>query len=657
MSIRGRRWLAAVGVSTVLAGILPGFVGEAQTPRFRTGVDVVIVEATVLDRDGAAVADLGPADFAVEIDGRAREVVAADFVRHENAGSESIAANPDVTANQAAASGRTIVIVIDHVGLRSEGRAVLQTAKAWLSTLGPTDRVGLIALPQPGINIELTTDHTRIAQGLDTIVPHPNPPPPFSNRNISGWEAVRMWEGDQFVTGEVLRRECRGGDPSCEGEIKMQIKSRQLDMQSTVLPIVRSLEGLVRGLRAVPGPKHLVLLSSGWLMSERDAATEMTTVAREAALANATVHTFTSEQWSGAAARSRPNMNALQETNLQMSTVETLSGMTGGRAVRLPGQADLAFAALSAGLGGYYRLGVRALPEDLDGKARKISTKLLRRGLTIANTRRILAASASPTAKALASGDPQTVLRAALESPAPELGLDVRAAAYVTHADAGIRDVRVVVVGDVGRAAAGPAVAVAALYDLAGRPASAMENVVEVAAAGAGPLTIELTVPAALYVLRVAVRDAAGHVGSLERPVDARWKKVGAIETPGLVLFRSALGAQTPSGLVLDSIRHGEQLISQLTLAPSADRATPIVFEVTRPGDPAPAARRRARIAETTAGVLVVRDALPTVTLPPGRYTMTARIGDGSASVARAFRIVAADGEPGGPRPAAAAVP
>ena len=641
VKVSARTWWGRAVAIVALAVATVG--AQAPAPRFRTGVDVVVVEATVLDREGVVVADLGPADFAVEIDGEAREVVAADFVRHENAGAESVTDNPDITRNRAAASGRTIVIVIDQVSLRSEGRAVLQTAKAWVSTLGPTDRVGLVALPQPGLNFDLTTDHGRIAQALDTVVPHPNPPPPFSNRNISGWEAVRMWEGDQFVTSEVIRRECRGGDAGCQDEIRIQVKSRQLDMQSTVLPIVRSLEGLMRGMRAIPGPKHVVFLSSGWLMSEREAATEMTTVAREAALANATIHTFTSEQWSGAASRRRPNMNALQETTLQMATVETLSGMTGGRAVRLPGKADLAFAALGAGLGGYYRLGVQARPRDLDGKARKISTKVLRRGLTLANTRRILAATASPTAKALASGDPQAALRAALESPSPELGLDVRATSYVMHGIDGRPGLRIVVVGEVGRSAAGRATAVAALYDLDGKAVTAMENMVDLPATGAGPLTIELTAPAGPYVLRLAVRDGDGRVGSLERPVDARWKKIGGVETPGLVLFRSALGARTPSSLLFEAVTRREQIVAEVALSgPLADPATPIVFEVTRPGSPVPVAKRIARIGQTTGGTTVARDALPAATLQPGRYLMSARLGDGPALLSRTF--IVADG-------------
>lgn len=168
VNARARGWWGVVVALVALAAV----VGLAQTPpSFQARVDVVVVEATVLDRAGAVVADLTPADFAVEIDGARREVVSADFVRHGSggAGAESIVADPDITSNTAAAAGRTIIIAVDHISLRSQSRDVLQTAKAWVATLGPTDRVGLMALPPPGVNIELTTDHARVMQALDTI--------------------------------------------------------------------------------------------------------------------------------------------------------------------------------------------------------------------------------------------------------------------------------------------------------------------------------------------------------------------------------------------------------------------------------------------------------------------------------------------------------
>ena len=125
-------------------------------------------------------------------------------------------------------------------------------------------------------------------------------------------------------------------------------------------------------------------------------------------------------------------------------------------------------------------------------------------------------------------------MREALKGGPLRTGIDLRATSYVLHATTNASDVRVVAVGDVHRAAPGPAKAVAALYDFDGRPVTAMENTVEVAGDEPGALSVELTAPPGTYVLRVAVLDTAGRIGSLERLVDARWKKTGGIETPGL---------------------------------------------------------------------------------------------------------------------------
>ena len=113
-----------------------------------------------------------------------------------------------------------------------------------------------------------------------------------------------------------------------------------------------------------------------------------------------------------------------------VSTVEMVSGMTGGRAVRMAAKGDLAFASLTAGLGGYYRLGVRARPEDLDGKPHQISLKVTKSGARLAGHRRVLAATAkAPSAPV----DAAKALRAALESPTPAIGLELSATSYVLH--------------------------------------------------------------------------------------------------------------------------------------------------------------------------------------------------------------------------------
>jgi len=55
---------------------------DMPTPRFRAEADVVVVEATVLDRKGEIVRGLGPADFKIEIGGKPRDVVSADLVEY-----------------------------------------------------------------------------------------------------------------------------------------------------------------------------------------------------------------------------------------------------------------------------------------------------------------------------------------------------------------------------------------------------------------------------------------------------------------------------------------------------------------------------------------------------------------------------------------------
>jgi VWFA-related protein len=333
---------------------------DMPTPRFRTEADVVVVEATVLDRKGAIVGGLGRADFQVEIGGKPREIVSVDLVEYAPPSSDgaTAAGDPEITTNEPKESGRVILLVIDQASLASDARAVIGSAQKWVRSLPPKDLIGLLTFPAPGPSVDFTADHAKVAEALGKVVGVGRTAPPFQQYNISIWEAIRMDSQDLFVRSDVIGRECRANQPLCATEIEMQVKTMILDSQSHVQPVLRSLRATMRGLAKFPGPKHAVLLSSGWAMNERDASTEMGWVAADAARANVTIHTFTAEMWALAASRSRPSLRSIEDRNLLMNNVEMLSSMTGGRSVRLTGQADKAFASLSEGLSGYYRLGV-----------------------------------------------------------------------------------------------------------------------------------------------------------------------------------------------------------------------------------------------------------------------------------------------------------
>ena len=110
-------------------------------PTFRTGVDLLAVDATVVDRDGKQVTDLRPEEFSVEVDGDARPVVTADYVKLSDDTPIPIGApkpgppkpSPDEaffsTNSKAASSGRLIVLVVDQGNIRvGQGRQMMRSA-------------------------------------------------------------------------------------------------------------------------------------------------------------------------------------------------------------------------------------------------------------------------------------------------------------------------------------------------------------------------------------------------------------------------------------------------------------------------------------------------------------------------------------------------
>lgn len=643
-----RRAWPAVAAAIGLAGTVV-LAQAPQTPRFRAAANVVVVEATVVDRDGDVVKALGAADFKVEVDGKPREIVSAELVEYEKrqpaatSGAPAAAAVPpadaEITTNAPTDRGRLVILIVDQESLTSESRPVLDAAQRWVLALGPQDRVGLITFPNVGPRVDLSTDHAKVAEALTHVTGTSPVAPTMQRRNISIWEAVRMEEGDTFTRNEVVQRECRGGDPVCPPDVDMQAKTMVLDTRQRVMPILTTLQSVIRGLAAIPGPKHAVLLSSGWAMSEREAAGELLFVAADAAKANVTIHTFTSLQWAMSASRFRISPKPAQDQTLLLMNVEAIAGMTGGRSIRLTGSYDGAFTQLDGGLTGYYRLGVQALPEDLDGRNHKISLKVTRRGATLQGYRRVLAGTPQAPAQTLS---PAAELREALKDSEPRTGLDVRATSYVRHGTAG-RDLRVTVVGDVGRAAAGQATAVAALYEIDGKPVTARENTIAVPASGRAGMSVELEVPPGTYALRLAVLDAEGRVGSLERLVEARWVKAGGIETPGLVLLYAGPATANAPRPLFDAVTGTDRLIPQVALVgPVKDRKVAVTFAITKLGSTAPIVSHPGRILTTTAGATVAQDSLPVAGLEPGRYTLSATIEPGGAKpFTRTFTVAA----------------
>src|SRR5215213_4812686 len=90
----------------------------APPPTFRTGIDLVFVDVSVLDRDRRPVRGLQATDFVVREDGRIRPIAAFSAVDLPDRPAAPPAAwmgevPPDVVTNVVPREGRLVVILLD----------------------------------------------------------------------------------------------------------------------------------------------------------------------------------------------------------------------------------------------------------------------------------------------------------------------------------------------------------------------------------------------------------------------------------------------------------------------------------------------------------------------------------------------------------------
>jgi VWFA-related protein len=161
----------AVGAATLIAQSPP-----AQPPTFRTGVDIVQVDVSVLDKDRQPVRGLTQSDFTVLEDGKPRPIVAFVPVELAEASQGQPSAlwmrdvAPDVTTNRARPEGRLVVIMFDW-SIRFEDQLLAKKiARAAVDQLGPDDLAAVLftsPFGNGGVPQNFTADRTRLLAAIN----------------------------------------------------------------------------------------------------------------------------------------------------------------------------------------------------------------------------------------------------------------------------------------------------------------------------------------------------------------------------------------------------------------------------------------------------------------------------------------------------------
>ena len=619
-------------------------VAAARQPTFRSGVDLVTVDAAVLDGDGRPVPDLRADDFRIEVDGRARRIVSAQFVDL----SEPISVSPPPAAhfssNAGAGDGRIVVIAVDETHIRRlEGRRALDAASRFIDVLPAGDRVGVIALTTD-TSVTLTRDRVALGRRLASMLGRGDLSSGQFNLGIS--EALEIAEGSRARLADAVLRECgrslteyvstaraaddaASGRDSCPEQVEQQSRGLAQQAHAQARTSLAALEALIARLKDLPGPKTIVLLSEGMIVDPR--RVDLSRLAAAAQSARVTIYSLLLEIALFDATQERVSPVADRDRQVREDGVDRVTGAARGAVFRQNGSDGAPLARIARELSGHYLLAFEATEGDRDARAHRIRVTMARgRQLVRARTH----FSVAPTKPQARGAQLSALLRAV--SPATELPL--RVATY-TYAEPALRALRVVISAEAGSGTDGVGAWLGfVLVDAAG--VIAATATVE---SRSGQYAFSCVVPEGRYTLRAAAIDAMGLQGSVERVFAARLAGTTEMRLGDLMLAPVPASAAAPLSPIVDRAI-GDAIVAYVEFQATAAARPEVRVTIARgPSDP-PLLTAAAAVSSRDDGWATARVTIPIGDIPPGEYLARAEInvaGGSAGGVSRPFTIPA----------------
>ncbi len=211
-----RRVLCAVAAIFALgpapATLAPQLVDRQPLPVFRSRVDVVVLDVSVLDDHRRPVRGLTAADFSVLEDGRPQSITmfsavdVPDPVEPSAQWVKEVAA--DVRSNEDDSASQIFVLVLDDASPMSAGDMIhaRQYARSVIDGLSPNDLAAVVFLAYARSGQELTHDRGRLLAAVERFsgVPPPIPGFPQSALQLLGpTMALRTLKGQAEVLQEL----------------------------------------------------------------------------------------------------------------------------------------------------------------------------------------------------------------------------------------------------------------------------------------------------------------------------------------------------------------------------------------------------------------------------------------------------------------------
>jgi VWFA-related protein len=645
-----RRSLATIVAAATVTASAAEF---DQVPVFRSGVDLVTVDATVVDGRGQPIGGLTADQFTLKVDGQPRRIVSVQFVSRLRVSAEPQPGTPAASrasSNEAASDGRLVLIAVDRANIRRlEGRSALRAAERFIDALGPSDRVAVMGAADAA-EIEFSRDRARAKRQLGTLTGEAVPALIQPNFNLGLSESLWIADGNKSRLEVAVRRECgislgRVNDPPrsigdessarnpCPTQLEQEARMTAQQVRTEATLSLAALIGLINRLKTVDGPKTVVWLSEGLIAEPR--LVDLAPLGAAAQEARVSVYVLQLETPLTDVTTERLSPTLTEDAQLRSDGLARLAGAAGGALFHVAGSDPIAFQRILSELSGYYLLAFETTEADRDGRTHRIDMSVRQDGAT-------LRAREAFRFESTASVQKWTQMRLVelLRSPAVAAELRLRAASYAFF-DPASGKVRV----EIG-AETDPEDGIASqllfgyvLVDTRGVIAASQVQ------ERSGPrFTAIAHVDPGAYTLKVAAIDRYGRAGSLPRAVLAGISD-SPLPTSELMVARPPSDPDRPLDPIVDRTAD-DRILAYLELYPRAGRSLgPVDVTISMRS-----VQRRevvltmpAAISTRTDGHGIARVILPIQQLDSGRYVVRADVIDAGKTVGFVERLVTID--------------
>ncbi|HET7619228.1 MAG TPA: VWA domain-containing protein [Vicinamibacterales bacterium] len=668
-----------------------------QAPVFRSGVDLVRFDLSVVDQTGRPITDLKPDEIRIVEDGRALPILLFQHV-DEPAGTyrdEAIrAVSAEVTSNQGMPRGHLYVLVFDqhHIAPGNEQIARRAAQEFIERRVRPTDRVAVVGLPGPGPQLGFTADRSRAVAELEKVHGdlQRNLDTPVGRLSIE--EAFEIAGGNATVLQDVIDRQAAdlGSDVSAGASVlasgradrgaevgageqatarKVMTENARAVVQqvdTTSREFLQRFADVIKQYSAIEGRKTVVLFSEGF--HDQNLSRDLQDVAAAAAQSYSVIWSMDLNRRTPDVKQGlTPSTTPSTEVQNRLASLGTLAVETDGVLVNdAAAHLDKALAQLADRSQDYYLVGFTPSADAAaaPGSYRRVQVQVTRPGAVVS------ARTGYTVPRADAKLDRRRAIDAALAAPFVQQALKIDYTTYVLRSEASGQP-RVVLsleadlpVRDQNHTTADVVFVARDVRD--GRVAASGTDTIPLpeqplkdGVMGRSAYRVQFEVPPGSYLMRAVVREPGGLVGSADRRLDVRSVSGPAVSVSDLVLG-SVTGALpvraeafTDDGLggIVEAYGRSDSQLADLSA-----RASLVPL-----GGDHPTQTVQAVLDEpVTSGASVVRRAtfeLPLNGVPPGKYIARVHVQDGAEPVADLSREVDVRAGSAPPAASAAAAP